>query len=240
MAGRTSIRYPSGSSRARSTAVSRESTSTRKTPPSCSAVSAYGPSVTRRSRPLPGRRVTASFGSASASPATISPRSRTALSKDRCRSKTSSRYSCVARSQAAGSSSASGPRTSRRATGHAGADLDGALALAEHLADVDQVVEVRRLDHVEAGQLLGGLGVRALRDVVLAVRRGAEHARLVAGGELGPTGHLVSTLGEALGELGVYGVHLLLLCRRGCLPCGLVTGQENDVAGHDCSSRVVG
>src|SRR5262245_1739101 len=46
--------------------------------------------------------------------------------------------------------------------GHARTDLDGALAPAEHLAHLDQVVEVRGLDHVEAGQLLGRLGVRTL------------------------------------------------------------------------------
>src|SRR4051812_8638304 len=90
------------------------------------------------------------------------------------------------------------PRGSVAHARPAGTDLDRALSLAEPLAHVDQVVDARGLDHVEAGQLLGGLGIGAFGDALLAVDRGAQHPRLAARRQLGATGHLVSTLGEPL------------------------------------------
>src|SRR5690242_5395952 len=200
--GRTSTEYAAGSSVAASTAASRSGRSTSQKPPSCSTVSAYGPSVTARSGP--GRTVRPLSGRSRASPASTLPRALTASVKavnwsNTCCCSASER--APHRSQV--SSSAISTKNFTGSHALAGAYLDQAFALAEDPAGVDDLVDARGLDQVEAGQLLDRLGVRAVGDRLLPVGAGPQGLGLARVGELGAAGDAQPALLEELRELAV-------------------------------------
>src|SRR3954453_16818721 len=111
-------------------------------------------------------------------------------------------------------------------------DLDGGVRDDEHLRRLEGCRFVVDREHVEAGQLLGGLGERPVGDQGGAVRAAADRVCPLPRGELGPTGHPSTALLEQATELVVGLVDGLLLFFALAVPLVLaVGGKQAEVSG---------
>src|SRR5262245_58504196 len=107
-------------------------------------------------------------------------------------------------------------------------DLDRRVRTDQHLGGLEQAVLVVGGDHVEARQLLGGLGVRAVGDQRRAVGAATYDARAAGGGQRRTTRDPATTLLEQSTELVVGLVDRHALGLRAALPLRVVVGGEQD------------
>src|SRR4051794_40311285 len=119
-----------------------------------------------------------------------------------------------------------------------GSDVHNWVGPGEDLCCLHKRVVVVVGDDEEARYLLDGLREGALRDAHICLRSALDRPCFAAVGEPCAAGHRAATRFEQLGEL-VVGVEcgLMISLRAGIPFCLVVSGEHDDVVGHDASCR---